>query len=65
MNSWKSSSLPLCGVAVMRSRLAVSGWSRTKKLVLLLLLVTLPLYLGLIMTAIGSVVPCRYSLASR
>jgi branched-chain amino acid transport system permease protein len=39
---------------------AVSGWSRTKKLVLLLLLATLPLYLGQIMTAIGSVVPLAF-----
>jgi branched-chain amino acid transport system permease protein len=39
---------------------AVSGWSRTTKLVLLLALATLPLYLGPIMAAIGTVVPLSF-----
>ena len=39
---------------------AVAGWSRTSKLVLLLVLVTLPLYLGPIMAAIGTVVPLAF-----
>ena len=39
---------------------AVAGWSRTKKLVLLLLLITLPLYLGQIMAAVGTVVPLKF-----
>ena len=39
---------------------AVAGWSRTRKLVLLLVLITLPLYLGHIMAAIGTVVPLKF-----
>jgi branched-chain amino acid transport system permease protein len=39
---------------------AVGAWSRTTKLVLLLVLVTLPLYLGYIMAAIGTVVPLSF-----
>jgi branched-chain amino acid transport system permease protein len=39
---------------------AVAGWSRTSKLVVLLVLVTLPLYLGPIMAAIGTVVPLSF-----
>ena len=39
---------------------AVAGWSRTKKLVLLLMLITLPLYLGQIMAAVGTVVPLKF-----
>jgi branched-chain amino acid transport system permease protein len=39
---------------------AVAGWSRAKKIVLLLVLATLPLYLGQIMAAIGTVVPLAF-----
>ena len=39
---------------------AVAGWSRTSKVVVLLALVTLPLYLGSIMAAIGTVVPLNF-----
>jgi branched-chain amino acid transport system permease protein len=39
---------------------AVAGWSRAKKIVLLLVLATLPLYLGQVMTAIGAVVPLTF-----
>jgi branched-chain amino acid transport system permease protein len=39
---------------------AVSGWSRARKIVPLLVLATLPLYLGQIMTAIGAVVPLAF-----
>jgi branched-chain amino acid transport system permease protein len=39
---------------------AVAGWSRTSKIVLLLVLATLPLYLGPIMAAVGTVVPLKF-----
>ncbi len=39
---------------------AVAGWSRTSKIVLLLVLATLPLYLGSIMAAVGTVVPLKF-----
>ncbi len=39
---------------------AVGGWSRTTKAVVLLALLTLPLYLGSIMAVIGSVVPLSF-----
>jgi branched-chain amino acid transport system permease protein len=39
---------------------AVAGWSRTQKLVMLIMLLTLPLYLGHIMSAIGAVVPLTF-----
>jgi branched-chain amino acid transport system ATP-binding protein/branched-chain amino acid transport system permease protein len=39
---------------------AVAGWSRTRKLALLLVLLTLPLYLGHIMAAVGTVVPLAF-----
>jgi len=39
---------------------AVAGWSRAKKIVLLLVLATLPLYLGQIMALIGTVVPLAF-----
>ena len=39
---------------------AVAGWSRARKVVLLLVLATLPLYLGQIMGAIGAVVPLAF-----
>src|SRR5262249_40030229 len=39
---------------------AVGAWSRTKKLIVLLLLVTLPLYFGSIMGAIGTVLPLSF-----
>ena len=39
---------------------AVAGWSRTSKIVLLLVLATLPLYLGAIMAAVGTVVPLKF-----
>jgi branched-chain amino acid transport system permease protein len=39
---------------------AVGAWSRTTKLLVLLVLVTLPLYLGPIMAAIGTVVPLSF-----
>jgi branched-chain amino acid transport system ATP-binding protein/branched-chain amino acid transport system permease protein len=39
---------------------AVAGWSRTRKAILLLVLATLPLYLGPIMAAIGTVVPLTF-----
>jgi branched-chain amino acid transport system permease protein len=39
---------------------AVGAWSRTTKLVVLLVLATLPLYLGPIMAVIGSVVPLSF-----
>jgi branched-chain amino acid transport system permease protein len=39
---------------------AVAGWSRTSKVVLLVGLATLPLYLGQIMAAIGTVVPLNF-----
>src|SRR5262245_64532055 len=39
---------------------AVAGWSRARKVVLLLLLAMLPLYLGQIMAAIGAVVPLAF-----
>ena len=39
---------------------AVAGWSRTLKIVLLLVLATLPLYLGSIMAAAGTVVPLKF-----
>ena len=45
----------------MSARLrAVAAWSRTAKVVLLLVLVTLPLYLGSLMAAIGTVVPLNF-----
>jgi branched-chain amino acid transport system permease protein len=39
---------------------AVAGWRRTTKLLVLLVLLTLPLYLGPIMSAIGVVVPLSF-----
>lgn len=39
---------------------AVAGWSRASKIVLLLVLATLPLYLGPIMAAVGTVVPLKF-----
>jgi branched-chain amino acid transport system permease protein len=39
---------------------AVAGWSRTQKLVMLIMLLTLPLYLGRIMSVIGAVVPLGF-----
>jgi len=39
---------------------AVAGWSWAKKVVLLLVLTTLPLYLGPVMAAIGTVVPLNF-----
>ena len=39
---------------------AVSGWSRMTKMVIVLALLTLPLYLGPIMAAIGAVVPLSF-----
>jgi branched-chain amino acid transport system permease protein len=39
---------------------AVAGWSRTRKMVLLLVLATLPLFLGHIMAAIGTIVPLAF-----
>jgi branched-chain amino acid transport system permease protein len=39
---------------------AIGGWSRTTKAVVLLALLTLPLYLGSIMAVIGSVVPLSF-----
>jgi branched-chain amino acid transport system permease protein len=39
---------------------AVAGWSRTSKIVLLLVLAALPLYLGQIMATVGTVVPLRF-----
>jgi branched-chain amino acid transport system permease protein len=39
---------------------AVAGWSRAKKIVLMLVLATLPLYLGQIMALIGTVVPLAF-----
>jgi branched-chain amino acid transport system ATP-binding protein/branched-chain amino acid transport system permease protein len=39
---------------------AVAGWSRLRKVVTLLVLATLPLYLGSIMAAIGTVVPLNF-----
>jgi branched-chain amino acid transport system permease protein len=39
---------------------AVAGWSRLRKAVLLVVLATLPLYLGSIMAAIGTVVPLNF-----
>src|SRR5262245_6941570 len=39
---------------------AVAGWSRTSKIVTLLVLATLPLYLGQIMGVIGTVVPLKF-----
>ncbi len=39
---------------------AVAGWSRTSKIVLFLVLATLPLYLGAIMAAVGTVVPLKF-----
>ena len=39
---------------------AVAGWSRTSKIVLFLVLATLPLYLGTIMAAIGTAVPLKF-----
>jgi branched-chain amino acid transport system permease protein len=39
---------------------AVGAWSRTTKLLVLLVLVTLPLYLGPIMAAVGTVVPLSF-----
>src|SRR5262245_39247135 len=39
---------------------AVGAWSRTTKLFVLLVLVTLPLYLGTIMAAIGGIVPLSF-----
>ena len=39
---------------------AVAGWSRARKVVLLLVLATLPLYLGQVMATIGTVVPLAF-----
>jgi branched-chain amino acid transport system permease protein len=39
---------------------AVAGWSRARKVVLLLVLATLPLYLGQLMSVIGTVVPLTF-----
>ena len=39
---------------------AVAGWSSAKKVVLLLVLATLPLYLGPVMAVIGTVVPLNF-----
>ena len=39
---------------------AVAGWSRTRKMVLLLVLATLPLFLGNIMAVTGTVVPLAF-----
>jgi branched-chain amino acid transport system permease protein len=39
---------------------AVAGWSRARKAVLVLVLATLPLYLGQIMAAVGTVVPLAF-----
>jgi branched-chain amino acid transport system permease protein len=39
---------------------AVAGWSRLRKVVTLLVLATLPLYLGSVMAAIGTVVPLNF-----
>ena len=45
----------------MSARLrAVAAWSHTAKVVLLLVLVALPLYLGSLMAAIGTVVPLNF-----
>src|SRR4249920_2221177 len=38
----------------------VAGWRRTTKLLLLLILATLPLYLGSIMAVIGTVIPLGF-----
>jgi branched-chain amino acid transport system permease protein len=39
---------------------AVAGWSRTRKMALLLVLAALPLFLGHIMAAIGTIVPLAF-----
>jgi branched-chain amino acid transport system permease protein len=39
---------------------AVAGWSRTSKIIVLLVLATLPLYLGHIMAAIGTILPLAF-----
>jgi branched-chain amino acid transport system permease protein len=46
--------------AVSAQLRAVAAWSRTVKVVLLLVLATLPLYFGSIMAAIGTVVPLAF-----
>jgi branched-chain amino acid transport system permease protein len=46
--------------AVSAQLRAVAGWSRAVKVVLLLVLVTLPLYLGPIMALVGTVVPLNF-----
>jgi branched-chain amino acid transport system permease protein len=46
--------------AVSTQLRAVAGWSRASRLALLLVLATLPLYLGRIMAAAGAVVPLAF-----